>query len=108
MSRVPKSIFSRMADVAHKTVGIGLISFFGFHVYQLVSQVRSGKLDHPTLHSTYKEELNAKIREDYQGKGTRIWYDKDEIDFEKDQLRANYTKPEFLQEFKEKQKQQTK
>lgn len=101
------SIFSRVADVAHKGVVLGLLSLFGFQVYQIGSNVLEGKLDNPYMHSTYLKDVEEKVKEEYRKDNIvdhRDWYEADDSSYLKDQIRADITKPNFKKEWEEKRK----
>ena len=51
MSKV--NIFTKTADVLHRGTVVVLMSWFGFHVYQICSKTMEGKVDSPHMHSTY-------------------------------------------------------
>ena len=100
--------FQQAADVAHRVVIFGLVSFFGFQVYQIARNTREGLQDHPLMHSTYHEDVAKAVREDNKKDHTivneRDWYDDDDDTFEKQQIRANITTPEFKQKLLQRQK----
>jgi hypothetical protein len=111
MSGVPKSVsvWTRVADGLHKTAVVGLLSFFGYQGYQIGSKVLEGKVDSPYMHSTYREDVNAKIKQEYRERDNvidqRDWYQKEDNSYLKDVVRPNITTPQFKQEY-EKQRQQ--
>ena len=48
-----RTIFSKAADVIHRGTVLGLVSVFGFQMYQIISKTYEGKIDSPHMHSTY-------------------------------------------------------
>lgn len=93
------SVFQRAADIAHRGVVLGLLSFFGFQAYQIAKFTLQGKVESPYLESTYFQEVNEKVKEEYRKDNIvdrRDWYEADDNSYLKDQIRPNITKPEFM------------
>ena len=103
------SVFTRAANVAQKGTVLGLMSFFGFQIYQIGRNVQSGRVDHPVMESTYFEDVASKVREEYATKDgkidTRDWYEEDDASYLKDQVRPNITQPQFRKNYEEQRKQ---
>lgn len=77
---------------------VGLISLFAFQVYQLRSQIKSGVVSSPYLRSTYYEEVDEKVKEEYRKSNIvdhRDWYDEEDDSYLKKQVRPNLTRPDF-------------
>lgn len=96
------SIFTRLADVAHRGAVLGLLSFFGFQAYQIAANVNSGRpLDSPYMKSTYRDDVRNKVEEEYRkdnivdSRESRDWYDEDDESYKSKLLRPNMTKPDF-------------
>jgi hypothetical protein len=99
------TVFSRVADVAHKGVVIGLMSWFGFQMYQIGSKVYAREIDSPYMHSTYFQDVEKKVAEEYRKDNVvdhRDWYQADDDSYLKDQVRPNITKPEFKKQWQQK------
>ena len=75
------SALTKVANVAQKSLVVGCIGMFGYHTYQITSNVTHG-IKHDTMESTYFEDVQKKVEEDYQssyGKtDKRDWYEKDD------------------------------
>lgn len=106
-----KSIFTKAADVVHKVTLFGIFSFFGFTVYQLTSQVYKGEINSPYLQSTYRQDVDEKVKEAYEkdnevsDRNARDWYAEDDDSYKKGEIRPNFTTPEFKKKYQENQKQ---
>lgn len=92
------TVFQKAADVAHKGVVLGLLSFFGFQVYQIATKTYGGvdtsKLNSPQKNPTtaYVDEIREKAAEDYKNYWKvdhRDWYDKDDNSHLKNTPRPN-------------------
>lgn len=98
------SVFSQAANMAHKGFVLGLFTFFGFQSYQIGKNVWKGRVHHPVMDSTYFEDVQEKIKEEYESKDNQVdkrdWYASDDDSYLKKQVRANLSKPEFQQERK--------
>jgi hypothetical protein len=61
---------------------LGLVSFFGFQVYQIGNAVWAGRVDSPYMQSTYRQQVEEKVREEYTTKDNvidkRDWYQKED------------------------------
>ena len=88
------SLATRVADVLHKVVVVGLMSFTGFQAYQIGRNVYEFEIDSPHMHSTYFEDVNAKVIEqrenDARVDGADAYRDEDYI---KKQLQASQSYP---------------
>ena len=92
------SFVQKAADVAQRGAVLGLLSFFGFQLYQIGKFTLEGKVDNPYMHSTYWDDVNKKVKEEYRNDNIvdkRDWYEADDSSYLKDQVRPNITKPEF-------------
>jgi hypothetical protein len=58
------------------------LSFFGFQVYQIGSNVMTGRVDSPYMQSTYRQQVEEKVREEYTTNDNvidkRDWYQKED------------------------------
>lgn len=76
------SALTRVANVAQKSAVLGLLGMFGYHTYQITSNLLQGTKKHETMESTYFEDVQKKVEEDYQssyGKtDKRDWFEKDD------------------------------
>jgi hypothetical protein len=90
------SAFSQVANVAHKGFVLGLFTFFGFQTYQISKNVWRGRVHHPTMDSTYFQDVQEKIKEEYERKDNQIdkrdWYASDDDSYLKNQVRADLPK----------------
>lgn len=73
---------NKAADVVHKTAVLGLVSLFGFQLYQIGRNAYHG-IDHSQPHpqKEYVNTLREKVHEDYKKHDDishRDWYDKDD------------------------------
>ena len=61
---------------------LGLLSFFGFQVYQIGAAVYTGRVDSPYMQSTYRQQVEEKVKEEYTTKDNvidkRDWYQKED------------------------------
>lgn len=92
------SIGKKVADFAHRGVVFGLMGFFGAQVYQIGRNVSEGVVDSPYMHSTYFQDVEKKIREEYTKDNVidkRDWFQAEDDSYLKNQVRANITTPEF-------------
>ena len=110
MSR--QTLLTKAADAAQRATVLGLLSFFGFQAYQIGKFVYERKVDSPYMHSTYREEVDAKVREGYRtdnvvdGRNQRDWYAEDDDEgYRRDQVRANITTPEFKKQYNNRQRE---
>lgn len=60
------AILSRAADLAHKGFVVGLVSVFGYQLYQIGSKTMAGQVAHKTMDSTYFEDVEKKVKEEYR------------------------------------------
>jgi hypothetical protein len=101
------SFATKAADFAQRTVVCGLLSFFGFQVYQIFTQARRGVVDSPYLESTYFKDVENKVKEELEKQDTvhsakmRDMYQEDDDSYLKEQVRPNILRPEFKKEYKE-------
>mmetsp|Transcript_10239 Transcript_10239/g.15721 ORF Transcript_10239/g.15721 Transcript_10239/m.15721 type:complete len:96 (-) Transcript_10239:252-539(-) len=94
------SLFHRAADLAHKGAVCGLLSVFGFQVWQIGKNVYQGMNydNHPQ--KAYIEALRDAADEDYKNyhkTDHRDWYDKDDNSYLDN---APKPKPELKRYFK--------
>lgn len=92
------TMFTRAADLLQRGVVLGLISFTGFQVYQIGRNAISGRVDSPYMQSTYFNDVEEKVKEEYRKDNIvdrRDWYQAEDDSYLKDQVRPNITKPEF-------------
>jgi len=85
--------FKYAADFVHRGVVLGLLSLVGYQTYQIACNVRTGVVAHPTQESTYFNQVNEKVREEYakenQVDKRSSWYkDEDDKSYLKEQVRA--------------------
>lgn len=101
------SFATKAADFAQRTVVCGLLSFFGFQVYQIFTQARKGVVESPYLESTYFKDVENKVKEELEKQDivdnikVRDMYPEDDDSYLKDQVRPNFLRPEFKQEYNE-------
>lgn len=97
--------FAKAANFAQKAVVTGLVSVFGYQLYQIGRNVASGMVEHPVMESTYFKDVSEKVSEEYKTKDNKVdqreWYEEDDSSYLKDQVRANITKPEFQKEYQQ-------
>jgi hypothetical protein len=104
------SFFTKAADIAQRGMVLGLLSFFGFQIYQIGSNTIKGKVDSPYMHSTYFKDVDEKVKEEYKKDNVidsseqRDWYQADDNSYMKDQVRPNITRPEFKKQFEDNKK----
>lgn len=97
------SLFTKVADVAHKGTVLVLLSVVGFQLWQIgKNTIGSGKIDSPYTKSTYFQDIDEKVKEEYKKSDNindskaRDWYQSDDTkSFEEQQVRPNITRPEF-------------
>jgi hypothetical protein len=87
------SIFNRAADIAHKATVLGLVSLFGFQLYQIGRNISHG-VDKGNQHpqKEYIETLREKAEEDYKKHykiDHRDWYSKDDDSYLQNAPKAN-------------------
>ena len=76
-------LFNKVADIAHKSCVLGLVSLLSFQLYQIGRNVYHG-IDHSKTQHTQKEYLDTlreKVEEDYKKHydiSHRDWYEKDD------------------------------
>jgi hypothetical protein len=67
---------------------VGLIGMFSYHTYQITKNVVVGTVKHETMESTYFEDVQKTVEEEYQQKygktDKRDWYDKEDQSYLKD------------------------
>lgn len=83
------SFFARAADAAQKGVVLGLLSVFGFQLYQIGANVYSGRVDSPYMHSTYFDDVKEKVKEEYTKDNIidkRDWYQAEDDSYLKNQV----------------------
>ena len=59
------SVITKVANVAQKSLVVGCIGMFGYHTYQITTNVSHGIQKHDTMESTYFEDVQKKVEEDY-------------------------------------------
>jgi hypothetical protein len=96
------TVLQKAADVAQKGAVLGLMTFFGFQVYQIATKTYEGvdrsKLQSPPSNPTteYVEEIRNKAAEDYKNYWKvdhRDWYDKEDDSHLKNVPRPNRPPP---------------
>jgi hypothetical protein len=64
----------------------GLLSFFGYQVYQIGAAVAMGRVDSPYMQSTYRQQVEEKVKEEYDTKDNiidkRDWYQKEDDSYQ--------------------------
>lgn len=101
------SFFTKAADFAQRGMVLGLLSFFGFQIYQIGSNTLQGVVDSPYMHSTYFKDVEEKVKEEYKKDNVvdssqkRDWYQADDDSYLKEQVRPNITRPEFKKQYDE-------
>lgn len=87
------SLFTKVADVAHKGAVLGLMSVFVFQVWQIgKNTIGSGRVDAPRQRNTFFQELDEKIKEEYKKDNeisdskARDLYQDGDTSFEQEQL----------------------
>ena len=102
------TFFTKAADFAQRGAVLGLLSFFGFQVYQIGSNSFKGVVDSPYMKSTYFKDVEEKVKEEYKKDNVidssekRDWYQADDDSYLKEQIRPNITRPEFKKEYEAK------
>jgi hypothetical protein len=102
------NLFSKAADVAQRTVVLGLMSFFGFHAYQIFKFTTAGVIDSPYMKSTYFKDVEEKVQEDMLKDNEvndlkqRDMYNDGDDSYLKDQVRPNILRPEFKKQLEQK------
>lgn len=102
------SLFTKAADFVQRGAVLGLLTFFGFQVYQIGSNTLKGVVDSPYMKSTYFKDVDEKVKEEYKKDNVidssekRDWYQADDDSYLKEQVRPNITRPEFKKEYEEK------
>ena len=102
-----RPFLTKVADLAHKSAVVGLVAFFGYQAYQIGYFVYERKVDSPFMHSTYRQDVANKVREEYErdnvvdGRNERDWYATDDESRPRDEIRANITTPEFKKQYQE-------
>ena len=85
------SAMTKAANVVQKTAVTGLMGMFCYHVYQISSNLKQG-IKHETMESTYFEDVQKKVEEEYTTKygktDKRDWYDKEDQTYLKDMPRG--------------------
>ena len=61
-----RPFFTKAADFAHRATIVGLLSFFGFQIYQVGKFVYERQVDSPYMHSTYQQDVAEKVKEEYK------------------------------------------
>lgn len=103
------SFFTKAADLAHRGAVLGLLSVFGFQLWQIgKNTIGSGRVDSPYTKSTYFRDIDEKVKEEYKKSDNindsqaRDWYQSDDTkSFEEQQIRPNITRPEFKKQLEE-------
>jgi hypothetical protein len=82
---------------------LGLLSVFGFQVYQMGRNIYQNQVDSPHMHSTYFKDVEDKVKEEYE-KAHRIdqreWYQAEDDSHLKDQVKPNLLRPEYQKQKK--------
>lgn len=89
-------VFKKAADIAHKGAVVGLMSVFGFQLYQIVTNVWEGvdpkNRNAPNPTTEYVNEIREKASEDYKNywkTDHRDWYDEEDNSHLKNAPRPN-------------------
>jgi len=104
-----RPFLSKAADYAQRASVLGLLSFLGFQLYQVGHFVRERQIESPYMHSTYRQDVADKVKEEYKkdnvidGRNERDWYADDDDSYRKEQVRANITTPEFKKQYNQQQ-----
>ena len=84
------------------------MSLFGYYAYQIGSKVYECKIDSPYLHSTYRQDVDERVKQEYaidnvsvEGTTERDWYPTDDESRPRDEIRANITTPEFKKQYEQ-------
>jgi len=84
---------AKLANLAQKGFVVGALGMFGYHTYQITTNVIQGRVQHNTMESTYFEDVQKKVDEEYDTKygktDKRDWYDKEDQTYLKDLPRSN-------------------
>jgi hypothetical protein len=94
------NVFKKVADALQRGAVLGLFSVFAFQAYQIGSNVYQNKIDHPSMHDTYFNDVDEKVKKEYEN-AHRIDYRGDWYPADDDE--PNPFRPE---DPKQKQKQQ--
>lgn len=60
---------SRLADVAQKGAVLGLMSMFGYQVYQIADKTYEKKIESKYMHTKMFDKINEKVEEEERNKG---------------------------------------
>lgn len=85
------SAFSKVANVVQHGAVIGLLGVFGYHTYQIATNVKQGVQRNP-VEEGYFDKVQEKVQEDRKEYGRtdkRDWYDKDDNSYLENVPRAN-------------------
>ena len=99
LTHMSSSIFTKIADIAHRGVVLGLFSVFGFQIYQIAVNVRGGQVDSPYMQSTYFDDVKEKVEQEYKkdnivdSSESRDWYEDGDDSYKKKLVRPNLTRP---------------
>lgn len=102
-----RPFLTKAADFAQRGTVVGLLSFFGYQVYEMGSQIYKREVDSPYMHSTYRQDVAEKVKEEYKkdnvidGRNQRDWYAEDDDSYRKEQVRPNITTPEFKKQYQQ-------
>ena len=105
-----RTFLTRAADMTQKSAVLGLLGMFGYYGFQIISNVAERKVDSPFMHSTYEQDVNEKVRQEYEsdnvvdGRNERDWYATDDESRPRDQIRADLTTPEFKKQYQQEKK----
>jgi hypothetical protein len=107
------SIFTKVADFAHRATVVFLMGFTGFQAYQVGRNLMEGRVSHPTQLSTYFKDVEDKVKEEYEkdaeavhDKEKRDLYPEDDFSYIQKQVRPNFLAPEFQKQYAETEKKQ--
>jgi hypothetical protein len=101
------SFATKAADFAQRTAVLGLLSYFGFHVYQIFKFTRKGVVDSPYMQSTYFKDVEDKVKEELAKQDTvdnikqRDMYQEDDDSYLNEQVRPNILRPEFKKQYEQ-------
>jgi hypothetical protein len=89
------SFFTKAANVAHKGAVLGLMSVFGYQLWQIgKNTIGTGRIKsspNQEQQRTYFQELDEKVKEEYKKSNeisdskARGWYQEDDKSFEQEQ-----------------------
>ena len=89
-----RTVFTKLADAAHKTVVVGLVGWCGFLAYQTAANVSEHRrTDVEEMSDQYWKDVNQAIQTDYEkasvidSSKARDWYDEEDDSYLKNRVR---------------------